>query len=260
MPNVQSPGPLQAQQFVGPRLPNERSKLPGNTNFFFSGSAKNYSSQQRSANSVRELDGTSIIDVSTEGGKQNFIHFQSMPTEISDSKLANWTPTTILGRSEPIQGYSDSGPRTVSFSLEFAASVDQGDQSVPLVKLDEPGTNVEFSPTNYVLEAVAWLQSLVYPDYDDTVSGLVKPPPVCVLIIGELIRMRCICKDVNVSWRGPWEPSSLTPMFATVALNFDEVNENRYGEGPWGYKQVRDRSNFTAASSAGTRNNFKALI
>lgn len=225
--------------------------------FFFAASGKTSAVRQRRANGVREIPGTMIKDISTAQGGE--LHFQSMPTEISDSKSANWTPTEILGRSEPLQGYANSGPRVISFTLDFANSADYGDQPVHGPEANTPGGNTEMEPTEYVLNAVHWLQSLVYPDYDDEVGGLVKPPPVCALVIGELIRSRVICKDVQVTWRGPWEPDSLTPLFATVALTFEEVNETKYGDGPWGYKQVRLRENFTAAV-APVRNSFTALI
>jgi hypothetical protein len=211
--------------------------------------------EQRRAGKVRDIPGAFIRDISTSGcGPSGELVFQNMPTEIQDTKSANWSATSIIGRSEPIQGYSDSGPRVLSFTLEFAESVDQGDSTSHGPEANTVGGNTEIARAWYVKQAVHWLQSLVYPDYS---KQLVNHPPVCLVVIGEAIGSRCICKDVSVTWKGPWEPQSLTPILASVGLTFEEVNERFYGQGPWGCCQVREMTNHAHASRP---NKFQALV
>jgi len=57
---------------------------------------------------------------------ENYIYFYhtdslillpNWPEQIRDGQNANFSPTTILGRSAPIQAYGSGGPRTMSFAL-----------------------------------------------------------------------------------------------------------------------------------------------
>ena len=41
------------------------------------------------------------------------------PDEVTDSMKANFSESTALGRSAPVYTFSNAGPRTVQFNLEF---------------------------------------------------------------------------------------------------------------------------------------------
>lgn len=153
----------------------------------------------------REVDDAFIWDEITG----ETLTFQMMPEIITESKAANWTPTSILGRTEPIQGFESSGERTLQLELNFLESRDQNDTS-------------SWEQGVYVFEKVKWLRSLVYADYQ---QQLIRPPHAVYIFIGYLIWMRAICRDYNVSYKSPWDVKSLYPIFATVNLTFAECNE-----------------------------------
>jgi hypothetical protein len=142
------------------------------------------------------------------------LEFQIFPEEISMNKAAEYASVPVVGRSEPVRSYSSSGPKTFSFELQFVASVEQGDDG----------------DTLYVLEKVAWLESLVYPEYE---NNLTFPPPVVFLMIGDAIQARCITTEVNPTYSGPWDVYEsehgstfnwISPMRATVSLTLEEVS------------------------------------
>jgi hypothetical protein len=157
-------------------------------------------------------------------GSSNELILQGIPPEIQDQKSANWSPTSILGRSEPIQGYGDSAPRSITLNLMFIESLHGGDKGLS-----------NSMDNQYVRESVQFLQSLVYPNYD---GGRIQPPPTCLLVIGSWLNMRFITKDVATTWKGPWSIPNLTPMVAEVSLTIEEVNYI-----PWGSTEVRFGAN-----------------
>ena len=126
----------------------------------------------------------------------SWLEFQMLPESIAVAKSADWTAVEILGRSEPYRAYRASSPRSISFTMRFFASVDQGDAGDPFrdirVKAD-------------------WLESLTYPD---ATNGY---PPVVWLLFGNTIRSRCIVKSVNVKFEGPWQLKR--PLEPTVDAN-----------------------------------------
>lgn len=124
------------------------------------------------------------------------VTFQFMPDEISDSKSANYSDTEIIGRSHPIKGYSSSGARTLSFTLQFYMT----DKS-----------------QNPLVTATA-LKSLCYPQY----AGSVYPPPPVQVKIGPNIGMWGVLTQCDITYRAPWDPN-VQPMMAEVALSFSET-------------------------------------
>ena len=122
--------------------------------------------------------------------------FQFMPEEISDSKGANYTETEIVGRSHPIQGYSSSGARTLSFTLQFY----QMDAD------DDP------------LAMAVDLKSLCYPQY----AGSVFPPPPVHVRIGTGIGIWAIMTQCDITYKAPWNANA-QPMFVEVSVSFAET-------------------------------------
>jgi hypothetical protein len=95
--------------------------------------------------------GTSGVDFSIDG-------------DISDSKSATWTPTQIMNRETPLQGYASSEPRVVGLTMIFVAQEDV---------LKE------------VQDKVNFVKSFVYPDYK-TASPYPQPPHRVKLAYGSV--------------------------------------------------------------------------
>lgn len=134
------------------------------------------------------------------------IHFQLFPRSVSDGKQANWNDQEIIGRSHPIKGYSSSGSRTLSFSLEFFAALHQSDA------------------IRDVQGECDKLQSLQYPEY----GALIFPPSRVYAKVGSL-SIYGICSQCDIEYpdNGPWEVTgSYKPMYATASLTFEEVSDS----------------------------------
>ncbi len=71
-----------------------------------------------------------------------------------------------------------------------------------------------------VRERVRWCESLTYPVLD---GDIIKPPPVLILVVGDILDMRCICSSVSPMVRDPWT-TDLNPLITSISLTLEEVN------------------------------------
>lgn len=160
------------------------------------------------------------------------LRFGYVPEEIEDSKSANYAPTDIPGRSEPIMGYINSSAREFNLRLTFMAGVGQL-KHVNITPMYQPGTAlpVEDDDATFVKLKVDWLRSLLYPDYSNV--NYVQPPHRVLLSIGGLIKSVCIVMSVNTTYKMPWD-ENLLPYIAEAGMVLQEVNTI-----PRGYSDVR---------------------
>jgi len=137
----------------------------------------------------------------------NTIKFQFMPEDVSDSKSANYNETEIMARSMPLMGWSSSGARQLSFTLQFYKTA-------------------SYEP----LDTCNELRALCYGNY----NGQVAPPPVCIVQIGR-VRMKGVMTQCDITYKHPWWTAAgeEKPMYSEVSVTFAEVHET-----PWSYKDV----------------------
>ncbi|OHD15867.1 MAG: hypothetical protein A2Y38_04570 [Spirochaetes bacterium GWB1_59_5] len=79
---------------------------------------------------------------------------------------ATYPEEAVRGTSDPHIGYSHTEGQTVSFQTMICSSLEVGDTRTP----------------QNVIEDIAWLQSLCYPDYQTTADGGIATPPHKVTI------------------------------------------------------------------------------
>jgi len=142
--------------------------------------------------------------------QQDVLPFQFMPDTIQDSKAAMYGDIIVLGRSTPIKTYSHSGAETLAFSLKFFANPEQSDK--------------EMTPKR-INERVQFCKSLVYPVYT---GFIVKPPPICVVKVGDYINFYGVCKAVSTSVTQdyPWDvdrSAGINPHGVQINLTFEDV-------------------------------------
>ena len=97
------------------------------------------------------------IDVPPPGRR---IEMRILP-EISDSKSASYNDEPIMGRSFPLKTYSHSENRDISWTAHFMV-VKDGDQEE-------------------IMENLRIIESLVYPEDENTGGAPYAPPPICRL-------------------------------------------------------------------------------
>jgi hypothetical protein len=111
----------------------------------------------------------------------SYYNLPCYPDEVSDSTSSNWTDQSILGRSSPIEAFTGTSARGVSFSFDLHRDMDGPDYS---------SNNIE-----KILEV---LRSSVYPEY--TSPGFV---PIIVLFVFGEFKVRGAVKSVDFTWKKP---------------------------------------------------------
>ena len=128
------------------------------------------------------------------------IEFELIPESVTDSNSASFDPQDIRGRSTPIQGYNNSGPRTVSYTVILHDDYCK----------------------DGILKTVNALRALTYPAYGGSVT-----PPTCYVRFGKMIKMKAITNSVSVNWMTPYRDGVFTR--AEVTLDFIEVRGSSLG-------------------------------
>ena len=144
----------------------------------------------------KKTDGVEMVSfyiVNLITGNQMVIRI--FPDEVTDSVSSQWEEVVPRGRSNPIQGYSSSGPRTVSYTLQL---------------------HDDYLPDG-ILATVNQLRALTYPVYN---GGSISPPKCLIRVAGN-IKFTAICKEVSVTWMKPLRNGYY--INAEVSLTFDEV-------------------------------------
>ena len=121
-----------------------------------------------------------------------------MPSDLSDSMSANFESQNVRGRSAQYHGYNDSGPRSISFSIELQADY----------------CKEEFNTT------LAKLKALVYPVYT---NGVIYPS--CVIKLGNVLTGQFIINSVGVSYDGSAPKRDHLYTKATVSIDATETVE-----------------------------------
>lgn len=116
-----------------------------------------------------------------------------MPQELADSMSSEFDQQTVRGRSLPVQGYSSSGPRTISLNLPIYADTCYEDFDTTIRKF----------------------QALSYPSYESFTQ-----PPTCYVKIGNLINDTFVILSVNVNFMTPFRDGKYTQAEVSLELNW----------------------------------------
>lgn len=182
--------------------------------------------KHKSMLSNKEFSGISYnsIDAETWGADSKFrsyiinaatntwIPLPVIPESVSKSVSANWNDTTIIGRSASYRSYNGTSNRTVNFNLKFHMDL--------LEELTYDTTKLDLT------RITDYLESLCYPEY----SNSAIKPPVCILKLADVIKIRGTCDSVTVSYQLPIKTmvkgkykGKLTYSQCDVSLQFTEV-------------------------------------
>jgi hypothetical protein len=131
--------------------------------------------------------------------------------DISDSKSAEYTDESGIGRSMPFKSYQNSSNRTISWTVHFVVCKD-GDQET-------------------IMENLRLIESAVYPKASNTGGAPYAPPPLCTLRCGELLSegesedICAVLKSYSVKFDTsvPWDEIGYVPYKMDVDLSFEVV-------------------------------------
>lgn len=145
--------------------------------------------------------------------------------EITDSKRATYTDTTIIGRSFPIKTYSHSDNRVISMRLHFLAVNSQGGDIEDMI-------------------SDLWaIESAVYPRE----GSPYKPPPVCKIECGRMLGSEPLCailESYNASFptNVVWDDRYLVPYYFTLDTTWHVVYASDGTSMPYQNKILGDGS------------------
>lgn len=208
------------------------------------------------------LDEQTLLPNNRSAGAESFVEFSELPENLSFTKSANYNEDPVLGRSEPYQTYANSSATRFNFTAKLVATGSPKDRGVfseviagalgltgrfvsgtsqflgiaGNLLTGSPGVDTEKVVTTTFQEVtrkVAWLESLLYPQYDD--SGITYAPPMVNLMYGQNLLRHGVIDNINFVLQGPWEMTTLLCMVVECTVSFREVNKI-----PKGYLNVRN--------------------
>lgn len=138
------------------------------------------------------------------------VTFLALDDGITEASNVEYASTEVIGRAESYKSYTGTSNREVSLLFQFRA---QGISGVDLKQTIE----------KEVVAPARWLDALKYPIIVGDLS--IAPPPV-ILILGELLSMRCIATAVSLRWGPQFDPATLLPLAADVEVTFTAVHES----------------------------------
>jgi len=146
------------------------------------------------------------------------LSFMSTPTGWAETKSANYSSVSILGRAEPILVYENSGARTFTLNLLFWIADTE----------DTLGQDTEKN----LKRRVNIIRSMVHPNY----AGGFQPPDKYSLFFGQLWDgVPVVITDYTIAVQEELYNQENMPVIISVTLNLTEQADNdddlsRYGD------------------------------
>jgi len=203
------------------------------------------------------FDSTSLLPGTVVPMFQKMSHLP----DVSLTTSAVYHDDNLLGRSEPFKSYSFSTSTQITFTGLILVQGSTKDRNVameivggglgltgrfvsatmpfigPAGKLISAAMNagkdskiqeILVSTTfQEVTLVAAWFESLTKPQYDD--QGYAYPPPHVFLMHGQNFKRRGVITNVHLTYKGPWEVTTLLSMLVEISLTFQEDNKTPKG-------------------------------
>ena len=148
---------------------------------------------------------------------EEFIILPVYPQQVSDQMTVTFTQSTPLMRTAPIYSYSNSGPRSVSISLQLHREMMQQ------VNYMKSNATVEIGD-DYVDTMIKYMQAMALPKYG-AAEKMVNPPLVSLRIGDDIFIKGVISGSVSTTYNLPIiQDSNGNDRYALVDINFG-INE-----------------------------------
>ena len=143
-----------------------------------------------------------------------FIIIPEYPESITDNMGSSFNQTTALSRSAPVFTYANSGPRSVTFSLELHRDM-VNDLNITAGNTNLK-SNVVSQTDDYVDTLIKELQSIALPRYNVNNSAVV-PPRVAVRFGNELFISGVVTSTITCTYG---KPILSNGKYAKVTISF----------------------------------------
>lgn len=139
------------------------------------------------------------------------------PDDIGDAMPSTFVDQNALGRSAPVYAFSNSGPRTVQFNLEFhrdmVDEVNVGFSNVPL------NDNEDHSD-----KLISALQAIALPKYNLS-NKAVEPPLVAVRLGRQVFIKGVVISGITVNYK---KPILANEKYAVIGISFTVAEVDPY--------------------------------
>ena len=157
-----------------------------------------------------------------------FILIPTYPESVSDSMSANFSPTTPLARTAPIQSYTGSGPRTVRVKLDLHRDLmtqinTSASNALKTIyqKMGRDTTSEDYAD-DYVDILINNIQAIAYPTYNDA-ARQVDPPQIAVRFGNDIFIKGVVSGTISVEKYGPILANNKYAMM-TVSFDVTEID------------------------------------
>lgn len=139
-----------------------------------------------------------------------FWRLPDCPEEIDDSLQSTFATTNALGRSAPVFTYSNSGPRTVTVSLNLHRDLmDDINEGYSNSKLQGVGED-------YIDNMVKAIQAIALPKYNLS-NKAVEPPMIAIRFVDQIFIKGVVNGQVQVTYKKPILSNN---KYAQVTISF----------------------------------------
>lgn len=143
------------------------------------------------------------------------------PDEVSDQMNSHFQDSSALGRSAPVYTFSSSGPRTVSFNLEFHR--DMFEEINEFHKTEFGGS--KFATGDDMAEQfIHALQAIAVPKYNLS-NKAIEPPLVCIRLGREVFIKGVVTSGITVTYK---KPILSNEKYAIVGVSFSVSEVDPY--------------------------------
>lgn len=154
---------------------------------------------------------------------KKFLIIPTYPESVSDSMQVNFSPTSPLARTAPIQSYTGSGPRTVQVKLDLhrdlMTQINAGVSNVLKETYASMGrrTDTDDFADDYVDVLIREIQAIAYPNYNDA-ARQVDPPQIAIKFGSDIFIKGVVSGLVTLDKSGPILANN---KYAMVSINFN---------------------------------------
>ena len=139
------------------------------------------------------------------------------PDEVTDQMQSNFSEQNALGRSAPVYTFSNAGPRTVQFSLEFHRDmIDEANVGYSNVQLKD---NEDYSD-----KLISALQAIAVPKYNLS-NKAIEPPLVAIRLGRQVFIKGVVTSGIAVTYK---KPILTNEKYAVVGLGFTVTEVDPY--------------------------------
>ena len=137
---------------------------------------------------------------------QKYVIIPVYPEQIQDSLGSTFATENVLSRTAPIFSYSNSGPRSIQFSLNLHRDLMTAFNYDNTTFIDDVN---QMLGNDYIDTLVRYLQAMALPSYQavdlaaSSYNSMVNPPLVACRFGNEVFIKGIVDGDVQVTYSGP---------------------------------------------------------